>query len=46
MSKIKKLKVKKTATDVGTLVNLGADAINVDMADGSNAEDAIMARVT
>ena len=46
MAKIKKLKVKETETDFGSSIPLGADAANVDMADGSNAETAIMARVT
>ena len=46
MSKIKKLKVKISETEFDTPVSLGADAINVDMADGKNAEDAIAARVT
>ena len=46
MSKIKKLKVKISETEFDTPVSLGADAINVDMADGGNAENAIAARVT
>lgn len=46
MSKIKKLKVKISDSEFDTPVSLGADAINVDMADGGNAENAINARVT
>lgn len=46
MSKIKKLKVKISDSEFDTPVSLGADAVNVDMADGKNAEDAINARVT
>lgn len=46
MSRIKSLKVKITDTDFGEPIPLGADAINVDMSDGSNAENAIKSRVT
>ena len=46
MSKIKKLKVKKTETEFNTPIPIGADAVNVDMEDGSNAETAIGLRVT
>lgn len=46
MSKIKKLKVKTSETEFGTPVSLGADAINIDMANGGNAEDEINSKVT
>lgn len=46
MSKIKKLKVKDTETSFGEPIPLGADAINIDMSDGNNVEDAVKARVT
>lgn len=46
MSRIKSLKVKITDTDFGEPIPLGADAINIDMSDGGNAENAIKARVT
>ena len=46
MSKIKKLAVKTSETEFGEPISLGADAVNVDMADGTSAEEAINNRVT
>lgn len=46
MSKIKKLKVKINETEFGTPISLGADAINIDMQDGTNAEEAINNKVS
>lgn len=46
MSKIKKLKVKINETEFDSPVSFGADAVNIDMSDGSNAEDEINSKVT
>lgn len=46
MSKIKSIKKKISATAFGDKIPLGADAVNVDMSDGTTAEAAILARAT
>jgi len=39
--KIKKLKVKESTGDFGDYIPLGADAINIDLADGTNVQDVL-----
>lgn len=39
--KIKKLKVKESTGNFGDYIPLGADAINIDLANGQNVEEVI-----
>ena len=42
MAKIKKLKIKQSNNTYSDYIYLGADAVNIDLADGTTAEDAIV----
>jgi len=39
--KIKKLKVKESTGNFGDYIPLGADAVNIDLANGQNVEEVI-----